>query len=97
MIPRDFLTHRNSYSSKEKLYQCTIDVPIPEEMQTHPADIFYLALYKKAKKWNVQMSSKIVSREEKLIFMLKEKMNNYDLYFVVIDKAKGKAIFNKID
>ena len=84
-------------TTKDKLYQCTIDVAIPEEMQTHPADIFYLALHKKSKKWNVHMTSKIISREERLIFMLKERMNNYDLYFVVIDQVKDKAISNKID
>jgi hypothetical protein len=84
-------------TTKEKLYQCTIDLIIPVEMQNHPADIFYLSLQKKAKKWNIQMTSKTVSREEKLIFILKEKMNNYDLYFVFIDRATGKAISNKID
>jgi hypothetical protein len=84
-------------TTKEKLSQCTVDVLIPAEMQTHPVDVFYLARHKKTQKWNIQMSSKPVSSEERLIFMLKEKMNNYDLYFVFIDQTTGKALSNRIE
>ena len=86
---------KNIKKTKDRLYKYTIEVQPPERMQNFLTDIFMIVMDKKTKKWNIKMINKIISDQEKLTFVLKNK-KNYDLYLAFINTSTADSIYNKI-
>ena len=88
---------KNIKKTRDKLFQCTVDVQPPKEMQNRSVDIFSIVMNKKDRKWYVQLINKVIYEEERLNFVFKNRLVYYDLYFAFVDASTTSSIYNKIE